>query len=127
LQDSARSLKHAHDQLADCRKANEALQRELEESAAEQRTRLHQLKQQYMQSQQELLSARSEAHESMAHSSLHHAQLRQVWQTCQLLHRACTPCSRASATWSGRKTSLRNSSCSTRRDWRATSSTCASP
>lgn len=91
LQDSDRSLKHAHDQLADYRKANESLQRELEESAVEQRARLHQLEQQYMQSQQELLAARSEAHESIAHSSLHHAQLRQVWQTCLLLHRAYMP------------------------------------
>jgi myosin heavy subunit len=91
LLDAERTTKHAQDDLADARRQSAQLQREMAEAAAESGERLRAVEQQYMEVSAQLLAARNEVQESQTISDAHHAHLRTVWESCQLLHRAFRP------------------------------------
>jgi hypothetical protein len=91
LLDAERTTKHAQDDLADARRQSAQLQREMAEAAAESGERLRAVEQQYMEVSAQLLTAKNEVQESQTISDAHHAHLRTVWESCQLLHRAFRP------------------------------------
>jgi chromosome segregation ATPase len=91
LLSAERSIKFAQEELSDVKRQNAQMQRDAAETAAENNARLQTLEQQYLDVNAQLLASKSELQETQSIIAAHHAQVRTLWQSCQLMHRAFRP------------------------------------